>query len=122
MLRKLGPPKNLEEQFAQVINSFKLSDGKLLVFLKWKNSKLPNGTFLDNLEGNTWVVKSYLWITRSFVSYEKTIEEKKNNIFQYLLESINTNEKPSINTFLKSKQPLIRILPNGGLTIHPGRQ
>lgn len=100
MLQLHGPPKPLEDQFVQVINSFKLSDEKIIVFLKWKNGKLASGTLLDNLDGKTWAVR-YISTTGSIETYEKTIEEEKNNIFQYLLEPLSEREKPLVNTFLK---------------------
>jgi hypothetical protein len=101
MLTLHGPPKPMEDQFVKVMDSFKLSSGQIIVFLKWKNGKLASGTILDNLNGKQWVIKQYLRINGSFETYEKIGEQEKDNIFQYLLDLIGENEKPAIDTFLK---------------------
>ncbi len=101
MLEKLGPPKFLEETFVEVIHSFKISDDRILVFLKWNKGKLPHGAFLDNLAGKIWTIKQYVWMTGSIENYEKTKKEESENIFQYELNGVSTTDKPEKDSFLK---------------------
>jgi hypothetical protein len=112
MLKRYGPPKTIEDQFVKVISSFKLSSGLIIVFLKWKKGKLANGTMLNNLNGERWVVKQYLRVTGSFQTYEKTREEEKDNIFQYLLDPISEIAKPEIDVFLKIDQTAEHLISN----------
>ena len=101
MLKKHGPPDYIQDQFVQVIDSYKFSDGKLIVFLKWDHGKLADGIILDDLSGRTWIIKYYVRITGSFETYEKIERQEEQNIFQYLLDGGTVSEKPEINAFLK---------------------
>lgn len=101
MLDIFKTPEPQEDQFVEVIDSFNLSNGKIVAFLKWRNGKLAVGTLLDSLNGKSWSVKQYIRVTGSFASYEKTVQQEINCIFQYLLEPLNEAEKPAGNTFLR---------------------
>ena len=78
-----------------VIDSYKLSDGRIIAFLKSGNGKLFEQSILEDEAGHRWTIKCYFWTTGSPESYEKIKLEEAQNIFQYLLEDININEKPT---------------------------
>ena len=86
-----------------VIESYKLSDGKIIAFLKYDQGKLPVGTILCDTDGKQWQVKQYFWRTGSIAYYRERTEEEAQNIFQYLLDGHKHGEKP-----LRSTSVIIR--------------
>lgn len=79
----------------KVYDSYKFSDGRIVAFLKSSYGKLPDQTFLEDGFGRRWKIRQYFWTTGSVQTYEKKEREEAENIFQYLLEGINQNEKPT---------------------------
>lgn len=84
-----------------VIESYKLSDGKIIAFLKSKDGKIPDQSILEDSFGSQWKIKQYLRVTGSIATYEKIDKEEAQNIFQYLLEAVNQNDKPIEGTKLE---------------------
>ena len=54
-----------------VIDSYKLSDGRIIAFLKSGNGKLFEQSILEDEAGHRWTIKCYFWTTGSPESYEK---------------------------------------------------
>lgn len=90
------------ESFIDVYESYKFSDGRIVAFLKSPDCKIPTLTILEDDSGSQWRIKQYFWTTGSAEAYEKTEKEESQNIFQYLLEGINQNEKPTKGSKLKT--------------------
>jgi hypothetical protein len=92
---------NNQKNYIYVIESYKLSDGTIIAFLKSENGKLSDQSILEDKAGHQWKIKCYFWTTGSPESYVKIKSEEAQNIFQYLLEGININEKPTKAARLK---------------------
>ncbi len=86
--------------YIEVIESFKLSNGMIIAFLKSKDGKIPDDSILEDSFGSKWKIKQYLRVTGSIDTYEKTDKEEAQNIFQYLLEGLNQNDKPTVGSYL----------------------
>ena len=96
-----GEIVELWDDYVEVMESFKMSDGRIIVFLKCYPGKLENRLKLMDDTYRLWLLKQYLVITGSFETFEKIKKEEKENIFQYLLEPINHTEKPLKGAKLK---------------------
>ena len=92
------------DNLIDVYDSYKFSDGRIVVFLKSPDGKLPNQTILEDSLGCQWAIMQYLRVTGSIETYEKIEAKEPQNIFQYLLEGINQNDKPAIGSKLKATQ------------------
>lgn len=86
--------------YINVIESFKLSNGMIIAFLKSKDGKIPDDSILEDSFGSKWKIKQYLRVTGSIYTYEKIDKEEAQNIFQYLLEGLNQNDKPTVGSYL----------------------
>jgi len=78
----------------EVYDSYKFSDGRIVAFLKSFRGKLPNQTILEDNSENRWKILQYFLTTGSIEAYEEKAKQEASNIFQYLIEGINQNEKP----------------------------
>jgi hypothetical protein len=96
-------PKPLKGN-VEVIDSFNLTSLGLLSILRTEKNILPDNCILSTLdEINRWKVKhefKQLFID-PYSAYEKVEAQKKQNIRQYLLSSIENDEKPKAGEFLK---------------------
>jgi len=86
--------------YIDVIESYKLSNGMIIAFLKSKDGKIPDHSILEDSFGSKWKIKKYLRVTGSIETYEKTDKEEAQNIFQYLLAGVNQNDKPTVGSYL----------------------
>jgi hypothetical protein len=89
------------DDYVDVIASFKLSNRKMIAFLKCYPGKYEEEYILEDNSKKQWILKNYLVVTGSFESYEKTRKEENENIFQYLIQPVGHEEKPEIGTRLK---------------------
>lgn len=91
---KINDILELRDDHVEVIDSFKLSDGRIITLLKCYPGKLERQLELADDINKKWVLRQYLIITGSFDTYEKIRKEEKENIFQYLLEPQGHDTKP----------------------------
>jgi len=85
----------------EVIDSFKISDGRLLAFLQYDGGKMSNLTTLEDESGRQWRIRHYVRTTGGFESYQKIEKDEAQNIFQYLLEGIDHYDKPTKDSKLR---------------------
>ena len=95
-----------QEETIEVIESYKLSDGRIIVFLKSHNGKLADDIVLNSNDGKKWMTKSFFH-TYGHSEIENIMNREANNIFEYLLEGINHDEKPIVGLFLSIEAKLI---------------
>lgn len=90
-----------ENQFVFVENSFLLSNGILIAFLKCFDGELKEGTTLKDLStDDTWFVGKKVFTTGSIESYRLREQRESQNIFEYFLTN-KDNKKPSEKIYLK---------------------
>ena len=87
----------------EVYDSYKFSDGRIIAFLRFTGGKIPASTLLEDESGRQWRVQQYYWTTNSPEDYEKILTEEEQNIFQYILEALNHQDKPVKDSVLKIK-------------------
>ncbi len=85
----------LWDDHVEVIESYQLSNGHMIAFLKCYAGKLDGPLKLTDDANKKWILKRYLTVTGSFETYEKTSQQEKENIFQYLLEPQDHDTKPT---------------------------
>lgn len=98
---KTGGILELWDDYVEVIESFKLSDDRIIAFLQCYPGKLDGPLMLTDVVGRKWVLKYEMKVWGSYDTYEKIRNEGEKNIFQYLLEPVNHELKPSRNDKLK---------------------
>ncbi|AXY73643.1 hypothetical protein D3H65_06465 [Paraflavitalea soli] len=98
---KTGEMLELWDDYVEVVESFKLSDERIIASLQCYPGKLDGPLELTDATGRKWVLKCEIKVSGSFATYEKISNDGKRNIFQYLLESIDHESKPSKNDKLK---------------------
>ncbi|MBO9564080.1 MAG: hypothetical protein J7621_14950 [Niastella sp.] len=79
----------------EVIESYQLSNGHMVAFLKCYVGKLDGPLELTDDANKKWILKRYAIVTGSFETHEKTIRQEKENIFQYLIEPQGHDTKPT---------------------------
>lgn len=87
------------EEKVNVIEAYKFSDGRIVAFLKSSNGRLSNNTFLRDDFGKQWIVKPFFH-TYSVEGFQKKEQEEAQNIFEYLLQCVNHDEKPATGSIL----------------------
>src|SRR5262245_3812260 len=93
--------QDVAKNTVEVYDSYKLSNGKIIAFLKSNSGKIPSSTLLEDEFARRWMVKQYFWTTNSPEGYEKIRTEEEQNIFQYILTGINHQDKPTKDSILK---------------------
>jgi len=86
---------------AEVMESYKLSDGRLIAFISSKNGKLEDFSILEDMQKKRWQIKAYLTVYGNPESYERIKRQESENTFQYLLEGIKHADKPLKGDYLK---------------------
>jgi hypothetical protein len=92
------------DDYVEVKESFKLSIGKMVAFLKCNPGKYEEEYILEDSNKKQWVLKKHLIVTGSFETYEKTTKEESENVFQYLIQPVGHEEKPEIGSKLKIRR------------------
>lgn len=98
---KLNEIYEMWDDYVDVIDSYDLSTGKMIAFLKCYPGKYEEVYVLEDSTLRRWVLKEYLVITGSVDTYEKIKTQEKENIFQYWIQPVGHNEKPEAGTRLK---------------------
>lgn len=98
---QVGGILELWDDYVEVIESFKLSDDRIIAFLQCYPGKLDGPLMLTDVLGRKWVLKYEMKVSGSYDTYEKISNAGKKNIYQYLLESVNHEFKPLKNDKLK---------------------
>jgi hypothetical protein len=98
---KVNDVYEMWDDYVDVIASFKLSIGKMLAFLKCYPGKYEEEYILEDSSKKQWILKKYLFVTGSVETYEKTRKEESENIFQYLIQPVGHEEKPTVGTRLR---------------------
>jgi hypothetical protein len=91
---KVNDILGLWDDYVEVTESFKLSNDRIIAFLKCYPGKLDGPLELTDDTDKKWILKRFLVTTGSIETYEKTREEEKENIFQYELEPKGHDGKP----------------------------
>jgi hypothetical protein len=106
---KVGEIVVLTDEEVKVLESFKLSDGRIIAFLKCCSGKFENIVDIvlsDSLTSKRWKVRQYLFTYGSVEGYEKIQKQETENVFQYLLLGIDHQDKPEVGASLQ-------VLKNG---------
>jgi hypothetical protein len=89
------------DDYIDVIATFKLSNEKMIAFLKCYPGKYEEEYVLEDSVNKQWILKKCLVVTGSVETYEKTRKEESENVFQYLIQPVGHEEKPEIGARLK---------------------
>jgi hypothetical protein len=98
---KTGEVFSLWDDYVEVVESFKFSNGKIIAMLQCYPGKLDGSLELSDTSGRRWILKCEIKATGSYEAYEKDEDNAKKNIFQYLLEPIDHAGKPLKDDKLK---------------------
>ena len=85
----------------EMVDSYLLSDGKLIASINSGFGKLADGTILENAQNKKWRIKQLHQVWGSIETYEIIQRAENENTFQYLLEGIEHENKPEKGTRLK---------------------
>lgn len=101
---KVGDVVDLWDNQVEVIDSFKLSDGRIIAFLKCYPGKfnLVDQVILADDSNKRWNVRQYLIVFGSPEGQEKILKQESENIFQYLLSGIGHLDKPVKGSSLRA--------------------
>jgi hypothetical protein len=89
------------DDYVDVKESYLLSNGQMIAFLKCYPGKYEDEYKLEDSSGRRWILKNHLFTTGSFKTYEKMKKEARDNIFQYLIQPLEHKEKPEVGTRLR---------------------
>jgi hypothetical protein len=98
---KLNNIYEIWDDYVDVITSFKLSNEKMIAFLKCYPGKYEEEYTLEDTAKRQWLLRKYLVVNGNAESYKKTRKEESENIFQYLIQPVGHEEKPEIGTRLR---------------------
>ncbi|RYE57893.1 MAG: hypothetical protein EOP48_04820 [Sphingobacteriales bacterium] len=90
-----------KKNLVEVVDSYLLSDGRMIAFIKADSGKLADGITLENFHKRMWRIKQYLQVWGSIDTYEIIQRQEKENTFQYLLEGLGHLDKPEKDDRLK---------------------
>ncbi len=83
-----------------VTDSFKLSFGRIVVFLQCAEGRLPEGTVLEDAHKKQWKATRYYQPFSSLGGYELLKQREANNIYEHYLDGIGHDDKPPKDTAL----------------------
>lgn len=83
-----------KDHVVEIIDSYKLSDDRLIAFINSDDGKLDDSTILQDYQRKKWMIKGYLHVHGSIKNYETIKQQETENTFQYVIEGIGHTEKP----------------------------
>lgn len=90
-----------KQNLVDISDSFKLSDDRLIAFIKSDHGKLDEFTILEDSRRRKWKIRGYIQAHGSIEGYEIIRQQEADNTFQYQLEGIGHSEKPTKGDRLK---------------------
>ncbi len=89
------------DDYVNVKESYLLSNGQMIAFLKGYIGKYEEEYKLEDNSARQWILKNHLFTFGSIGTHEKMKNDARDNIFQYLIQPVGHNEKPEIGARLK---------------------